>query len=68
MTLKDYYDSLRVRQKSPQTIFIETISKRCDVCEGTVRYWIYKNEKPKRERDIRVIEQLTGLTREELWS
>ncbi|MBR1775075.1 MAG: hypothetical protein IJ759_06070 [Bacteroidales bacterium] len=66
MTLKDYYDSLE-RETPPKQKFVEDIASKCSVQEQTVRSWIYGRAKPKEEWHIKVLEEITGIERSELW-
>lgn len=66
MTLKDYVESLsKIRPKSPRQKFIDEITARCNVKEMTARSWF--NKMPPYEEYIRIIEEITGISREDLW-
>lgn len=66
MTLKDYVNGLsRVKGLSEKQLFIRQIMDECNVTENTVRNWLYKQ--PREEENIRKIEDLLGISREDLW-
>ena len=67
MTLKDYYKSLPERT-SPKLEFLENIAKGCGVTVTSARNWCLYGMKPKSYKSIKVLEELTGIQEEDLWT
>ena len=66
MTLKDFYNNLP-RPVAPKTEFIRRVAERTGRDVQTVRFWVYGQTKPTRESDLSILEEETGLSREDLF-
>ena len=66
MTLRSYYENLE-RPTPPKKEFIQKVSKMCGVDPYTVRLWITGKAKPSRVEYIEVLEEVTGIKKEELF-
>lgn len=67
MTLKDYYNSLP-DPVAPKSDFLREVSERCGVTITTVRNWCIYGMKPNSYKAVKVLEELTGISEEELWA
>lgn len=66
MTLRGYYRNLPERC-SPKYDFLKQVSEKCGVSLTTVRNWCIYGMKPSSFKNVEVLEELTGIPKEELW-
>lgn len=66
MTLRSYYENLE-RPTPPKKEFIQRVSTMCDVDPYTVRLWIVGKAKPSKIEYIEVLEEVTGIHRDNLF-
>lgn len=66
ITLQGYYVSLP-DSSSPKLDFINEVSYRCKVSQGTVRNWIFNRVKPSKEEYMNVLSELTGIEAKNLF-
>ena len=66
MTITDFYNNLP-EATAPKTEFVKKIVSRTGKGEGAVRLWVKGKAKPSDEDDILILEEETGLSREELF-
>lgn len=66
MTLLGYYNTLPPRT-FPKTEFVEMVAERCGADPMTVRNWIAGRNRPKREDQVQVLVQMTGIPADQLW-
>ena len=66
MTLKSYYENLE-RPTPPKKEFIQMVSQYCGVDPYTVRLWITGKAKPSKAEYYNVLEEVTGISKDELF-
>lgn len=64
--LADYYESLPPSY-SPKTQFIKRVAERCGLVEQTVRLWVKGKSNPSEPKHLEVLEEETGISRENLF-
>lgn len=61
--LPDFYKSLTKKME-----FLRGVARRCRVSVYTVRMWCYGDIQTKNEDYLKVLEEESGLTKENLWN
>lgn len=64
--LTDYYAELPASY-SPKTQFIKRVAERCGLAEQTVRLWVKGKYNPSEPKYLEVLEEETGISRENLF-
>ena len=65
--LTDYYEGLPPTY-APKTQFIKRVAERCGLAEQTVRLWVKGKYNPSEPKYLEVLEEETGISRENLFN
>lgn len=69
ITLKDYYNSLPVAdQIAPRKNLLMKVAQRCGVSYTTARSWFAYQIKPRNEKFLEIISEITGIAVEDMYA
>lgn len=60
--LEEFYKALK--EKNP---FLRAVARRCNITTHSVKVWCYGDGKTRNEAFIKVLEDESGISRENLW-
>lgn len=67
MNLQEFYKRIP-EQTSPKSDFITKVAKELNVSEATVRLWVYGKTRPRDEKHLIRLSELTGIPKDKLFA
>lgn len=66
-TLSEFYQNLKY-VTPPKTEFVKRVAGRCGLTDEAVRRWVMGKNKPSEEKHLEILEEETGIPRDQLFA